>query len=1421
MEGRPRMPSEETPEGSGMTPEDTNLENTERVEPDLHGAAEEILEQRGETGIEVPVISVGDEAQEDPEGGVLEGEALDNALREALHGDDARFEQNVQIETGEIAPVQGEHNDKYVLHEENGARVWRKNNGDESTPIQEGTPDAQNGSEALINDGALEGQEEGEGTPIDADAEKAQEPAVSKEEVSATPESIEREPGSLAVALEETAQSVVAEKQERMEEALSPEQIATPEYAKKAIDHELARLGINPEDIAKDEAFKEFNELSDGQKLLVARDLNRFAFSESKIKAHEEFNKRNQEEGVLNVKRIARNVFRNVNIASYRKAELKKAMAGGVGMHGETLKVLAEKAKIGPEVEIDSAGNLNVQYAKLEGLSAEEQKVVRFYNKVAGNYGRTPAEWGNKSATNEQKMEYWANKEEYNRARKELLALKEAKSSSEDAMQYVNSLDALVTQDQFLNTVSGEKLEESMQRAATGSALWQGWKETITERGMYAAVGAGTRFAVVGALGIAAVPVMGATVAPVAVGAIAASALVGRWIGRRRMRQTLDEKEMLRRHGDKASEEQKNVWKDKLAKTTRATDGGDIESYKKGANERGKILEKRYAERGITVSAEALDDKLGLAFAQFEKEEDPKKRSKALVSLRARIGYTQDKIDKGEVNFGNGVDQLKNQLDLIQGLSRARAHSVIEDPDVKKELDEKMGELTKYQGHMRSRVEQAEKKRINAAGRTGALIAATFTGASYAITDFVMSGKGANLADNAKEFAGHLKAKLPYGLGDEELHRELESSAARVYNPGSENGSNLWNMIEHDLRGDLKGLEGHERDAVIMAGLNKFRELTPEQLKEIGFSSASGENNVENILKLVRPTDRINFSRVYNTADLHNILGRMHAVALEKGEMPVPATGSSVVAESATSSGTPTAPAHVPSGGKAPSVSELPSSAGKSVPPEAADMPLTTQRAIPSEPKGNGSIFSTDEIEKYRGSGGGKVEQVAYTPRTPQEIVKIPSSDFERQVIYTELNNDVNLIVPGGARGANWMYVKGESVERLMNTRLQAPRAGYVPQQRSPWSVSGRIHIGGRHSASQDFLRIEHRPTPPPPVYRGPLPVGLRSPETVANLQSYINALEEQSGLSWRRSGYSVERYIYEATKVSGRMNNVPGFGDNPIPGPGGGLTRSSGWSQAIAENMRNNVNQVPNAKVADEFVRDHFNEFTSQYYSSPEGRSDADLNVMLQNAYKMRTSLNELNDKFGISDYQARSEQIEGIITKLERQTGASSGAPRIVARVYEEKDLTPSSFSKLEPGEIKDILNVPVGEEEGKEVMKNVADEVNKIFQTNGAPKNGFDYGEGIGNMSADWEDMKGRTIDEILHAKLPTSKIVDGKIIPPEEGVGIHSTKFLTKVRAELIPKLEYQSGLPAHGPTTLEDYIKDAHVLIKRGPDFKPE
>jgi|GEM_PF-6029001 len=377
---------------------------------------------------------------------------------------------------------------------------------------------------------------------------------------------------------------------------------------------------------------------------------------------------------------------------SYRVAELEKGIAEalskeGIDAHRSTLEQLVAVTKAnGDEVSFDAEGNLDVSY--IPGFKAEnpkQEKQSERFDEAAARLSQIPAEWSAETATLPQRIKYASARRAYDKARENMLFMKEAQDG--DALKaalWMNKIDERVRTDQLLSTHPEAKEElESIK----DSALWlKVFQNAGVERAAYFVGGGLSRLLTVSMFGVIAAP--------------AVTGLAGGIKARSRAKEGLRESDTLARRGVK--------------------DKGGM------------------AQNMIDVTKNKTAEKLDKLTDEIAKETDHEKRGELIARLRERIKYTQDKLEDGKVSFGAFSERIKNQLDLSQALGRASVAS-LENPEYAGKTYAEV--LSKNVADFMAKKDEAiDKKRssyLNNAMVKGALISAGFGAAGRVASEFV------------------------------------------------------------------------------------------------------------------------------------------------------------------------------------------------------------------------------------------------------------------------------------------------------------------------------------------------------------------------------------------------------------------------------------------------------------------------------------------------------------------------------------------------------------------------------------------------------------------------------------------------------------------------------------------------------------
>lgn len=453
----------------------------------------------------------------------------------------------------------------------------------------------------------------------------------------------------------------------------APEKQETPLEGARSFE----QFGISTEEISRIEGF---SELTIGQRLLVAENLKQITLGRIQEEAQDQFKQETKEAKFFG--RIWKNISKTYQIAKHEKAAKEDFEKGGIAQHGEIVTRLVRWASEGPGVEILENGELELQYAPLsKEFSPEQTEKAKHFNTVANAFSRIPHEWAYVTADSSQRKTFEQTKQEYEAAKKELYGVYSS-MGPEEMVRTVAKLDRDVAMNQFLNT--HPDAEEALMKIENEDAWKIGLKRAVTERALYAGMGALGRTVSAGLLGVFAAPVV--------------ASAIGGWRAHTRAKETLVERDVLARRGvEDTSAEARNI-----------VDGEDL---------RAKI------ERTVN---------------RINETDDPAKKQKLTSSLLARVEYTQGKIDAGLINFGSlKEDRINNQYELLKALSFAKATASTESGRHNTELEKRLDQYLEFKDE---KISSAQKTYVRREIVKGATMGAAYAGLGYAITD-IAAGK--------------------------------------------------------------------------------------------------------------------------------------------------------------------------------------------------------------------------------------------------------------------------------------------------------------------------------------------------------------------------------------------------------------------------------------------------------------------------------------------------------------------------------------------------------------------------------------------------------------------------------------------------------------------------------------------------------
>ncbi len=626
--------------------------------------------------------------------------------------------------------------------------------------------------------------------------------------------------------------------QEEERKKNSKEKDTTPTEQKKS-DKEKAEDLSN--EIKETGAFKEFNvsfeelekisgfeKLSNGQRLLVAENLKQLTLGRVHEEAGEKYEKDTAKARFLG--RVWKGISKKYQIAKLEKSAAKNIISGGMEIHKDALVHLIERASDGPDVEVLKEGKLEVLYASgMENLNPEQKESIESFNQIASKFSKMPEEWRAGTASKKEQEKYKALRDQYEKTKADILEIKRDKSGYKEAALYVNDIDSRVYGDQFLNT--HPDVEKQLQNITDKSIWTRAMANVATERGLYLAGGFITRTLTTSLLGLAGAPL--------------AAAGMGGFIARKRAKEALVEHEKGARRG----------------------------------------VEDRSKEAKNFVSVDSMREKLEKLSEKISTEKDPEKREKLLISLRARISYTQGKMEDGLINYGKGTERFASQYELISSLSSATVHAGAGRTG-KSELGLRLDDFLQFK---KQKISEAQEKYVRDQMIRGAVMGAGFAVAGYALRHFgeewfgwgeteqsvtktenskvdftaeqnqtvIKTEKGINIPNSQSEV-------LPVNslTGIEENIRNLASEIQETPEYVVQQGDNIWKIIENKLEAHdiFRGLEEGQRTYLINELKDKVSAMSPQELKEFGIGS--GDPNV------IYAGETLDFSKIMNTESI-------------------------------------------------------------------------------------------------------------------------------------------------------------------------------------------------------------------------------------------------------------------------------------------------------------------------------------------------------------------------------------------------------------------------------------------------------------------------------------------------------------------------------------------------------------------------
>ncbi len=683
---------------------------------------------------------------------------------------------------------------------------------------------------------------------------------------------------------EETKQKIEKETETEKQTEEKSKIDLSPEQEQK-IEEVFLKFNISKEYL---ENMEGFSDLSFGQRLLVAENLNHLIVKEAKKEAKTIQETEAKESRFKNMLKLALTLgaSKTFQTADLEKSILQKKISEGVSEDNKTYleQMIKSSKELCPDVEVSEDGKLEIQYIKqseFEKLTLIEKIDVLDFNKAAKEFSKIPNEWKYDTAKESERQAYEEKKSSYDKLRDVILKLKTNLEDEKSAALFMNAIDEKVAINSLLS--SNPDIEKEIQKITNQSALAKAAKELINPNSnlAYASYGYAARAGVVAVLGVT---------SPLVIPAIAGAAGgIGFFKSRKEAEKAVSARKALGREGKEVKEKLKYETAQGEKKERELKEFTDASFFSKRINRLKDKIES------IDESDPDFDNQLEI----LEKK------------IYETMSLADEKFKRGLINFGDTKEQITNKLDFVQSMGRARAYTKTNIQNT----ENKVSEILKSVGEHQNTAENIRKKEVWRKARNGALIRAGFASAGAAIAGFVHSPdveKPETLEDQTilkkesefpesqiKEFPPKQEitfSETPKIVSEENIaklyqwenknnidhsvvvniHKELvknpeletgltdknlkfienntelfknENAAEKIQKLLSQNeliyeirkGDNLWNIIKSQLedRKITEGLSEGKQTYIIDDLKDKFAKLNSEELKKLGISSGN------------------------------------------------------------------------------------------------------------------------------------------------------------------------------------------------------------------------------------------------------------------------------------------------------------------------------------------------------------------------------------------------------------------------------------------------------------------------------------------------------------------------------------------------------------------------------------------------------
>jgi len=343
----------------------------------------------------------------------------------------------------------------------------------------------------------------------------------------------------------------------------------------------------------------------------------------------------------------------------------------GKSLIAQNLVQLAAMAQ-GREVRLKE-GKPEIVFLPLDGCPESEKEARIKFNATANRFREVPYEWGQEKGKN--KKVYEKAKAEYDEAKVRVVELGVLRTGNPAFMIDMLQTDNIIQMDQLINT--HPEFEAELNRLSKEGGGWEQMKDVWNLPGK----GTLSKSLFAGGFGARILARSAALASGISVVTALAAAAVGATIGgirgRIRGKETLAEQKKQARYGQKGT-----IWDEQ---------------------------KKKYTENAASFDVGQLTVKLERIMQELN---DPKNQAnnKLFSSLSARIDYTLEKIERGQVNFGEVGSSLRNQYNLIDSLNRAVNFRESSNQVIENEISER---LESFSSFLSGKLSERQKKFIN------------------------------------------------------------------------------------------------------------------------------------------------------------------------------------------------------------------------------------------------------------------------------------------------------------------------------------------------------------------------------------------------------------------------------------------------------------------------------------------------------------------------------------------------------------------------------------------------------------------------------------------------------------------------------------------------------------------------------------